>query len=141
MVPLQLRGHHFLCVLTYKGHGYTEKFCENLTDIADQIKAGREVVLVSGPDDICAGLSTDCRSQVKHDCKAMTTRLIDRAAVHAVQKHLQRDLTIANPISLEEIASLRTVFLEAHMRTACTICSWKSLCDDIAASDFEHCVL
>ena len=54
---MRLRGHHFLCLLTYKGLGYTPAFVENMTAIATRINAGAKVILHPGPDDICAALT------------------------------------------------------------------------------------
>ena len=39
-MPVRLRGHHFLCILTYRGHGYTPSFVANMTEIVADIAGG-----------------------------------------------------------------------------------------------------
>src|SRR5690242_11390396 len=55
-MPIQLRGHHLLCLLGYRGMGYSEAFCENMTEVYEQLRQEPETLirLVLGPDDLCA---------------------------------------------------------------------------------------
>ena len=56
-MTVRLRGHHLLCLLAYKGEGYSPAFIANLDRIAARLTAGEDAVLVDGPDDICAPLA------------------------------------------------------------------------------------
>jgi hypothetical protein len=59
-MTVRLRPHHLLCILTYKGAGYSPAFCANYDRIAVRIAHREEIEICAGPDDVCAPLlSTD----------------------------------------------------------------------------------
>lgn len=136
MVPVLLRGHHFLCILTFKSAGYTPAFVANMSAKVQSISAGAAVRLVEGPDDICNGFTEACRAVCDHDCKARETAAMDRLAIVAVECEIGRDLTVDAPLSAEDIGLLRVAFRQKTIRAACTDCSWKAFCDAIADSGF-----
>jgi uncharacterized protein len=141
VVPVLLRGHHFLCILTYRGKGYSEVFVKNMAARVEAIRAGRPVKLVEGPDDICRGLSAKCRQDVQHDCQAADTLRLDRLANEAVSNVLGRDLLLARPLSAKDIEKLRVEYANGTIRAACKECSWKSFCDEIVREDFAGTLL
>jgi uncharacterized protein len=141
MMPVQLRGHHFLCILTYRGKGYTERFVARMTALVEAINDGTPVVLMCGPDDICAGLSQKCREDSSHDCLAAEIRELDRLAAIAVGAVLGRDLSIAVPLGRSEIESLRKAYAAGGIRAACQGCSWKHFCDEIVSENFAGTLL
>ncbi len=55
-MTVRLRGHHLLCMLTFVGKGYSPAFVENYDRIAGRLSEGEDILLVDGPDDICAPL-------------------------------------------------------------------------------------
>ena len=136
MMPVHLRGHHFLCILTYRGEGYTPDFVRNMSDIVAQIRSGAPVTLTDGPDMICAGLTAGCRIAVDHDCHKAEIATLDRMAEAAVAGILGRDLRAARELRADEIDLLRGEFRRGSIRAACVDCSWKPLCDGIVADDF-----
>ncbi len=141
MVPVLLRGHHFLCILTYKGEGYSLAFVENMTRQVEAIRSGRPVMLVEGPDAVCAGLTEACRANVQHDCGAADTRRLDGLAQEAVSRVLDRDLALANTLSAKDIERLREHYASGAIRAACVECSWKPFCDTIAGENFAGTLL
>lgn len=141
MLPVRLRGHHFLCVLTYRGAGYTPAFVSNMTVKVEAIRTGATVKLVEGPDDICNGFTETCRAACDHDCNARETAAMDRLAVAAVEEQLGRALTTDAPLTIAEVKELRAAFKQKTIRTACTDCSWKVFCDSIAESGFAGTLL
>ena len=50
-----LRAHHMLCILGFRGRGYTRAFVENMSRIVDGLSSSPEtaVEIVDHPDDIC----------------------------------------------------------------------------------------
>ncbi len=138
MMPVQLRGHHFLCILTYRGKGYTQAFVERMSGLVGAINAGRPVQLVTGPDDICAGLTDQCRSDVSHDCAARDILRLDKLAVDAVSAVLKRDLTTARTLLEDDVGTLRIAYASGTIRAACSGCSWKDFCDQIVDEKFAQ---
>jgi hypothetical protein len=135
-MPVRLRGHHFLCILTYRGYGYTPAFVANMTDIVASIDRGRHVTLMEGPDDICGGLTAEDRRACNHDCGKAETRELDRVAVEEVGKRLGTNLTGPLELSRPMIDELRSAFADGAIRGACARCPWSDFCTDIAAEGF-----
>ncbi len=61
--PVRLRGHHLLCLRTYRGEGYPPAFGANILDLLDRL-GSEPVLVVDGPDDVCAA----CPELVDGDC-------------------------------------------------------------------------
>jgi hypothetical protein len=137
-MPVRLRGHHFLCILTYRGHGYTPAFVANMTRVVGAIAAGRSLVLVDGPDDICNGFTAACRAQSDHDCGLADTREMDRIAQASVEACLP-GLAGGGEIMLtkDRLDALRAAFADGSLRAACRGCSWHDFCSTIAGDGFS----
>ena len=135
-MPVQLRGHHFLCILTYRGYGYTPAFVENMSSIVADIANGRPVRLVDGPDDICNGLTPNDRILCNHDCAKPETREIDRLAIESVSDILPLDAAGTRVIDAATVATLRQAFAGQRIRSACRRCSWSEFCTTIADEGF-----
>ena len=140
-MPVLLRGHHFLCILTFRGKGYTDAFVDNMSAKVAAIREGQPVQLVEGPDDICNGFTDACREICDHDCNARETAKMDRQAVEAVSSLLGRPLETATPLEAAEIAALRVAYKQKSIRAACADCSWKEFCDGIADDRFTGTLL
>jgi uncharacterized protein len=135
-MPVRLRGHHFLCILTYRGYGYTPAFVANMTGIVAEIGASRPVRLVEGPDAICGGLTPEDRKVCNHDCARAETLELDRLAVQEVGERLSVDLSRPIVIDQSIVARLRAAFATRAIRSACSRCPWSDFCDQIAAEGF-----
>lgn len=136
MMPVPLRGHHFLCILTYRGFGYTPAFVANMTGIVAEIGRGRPVQLVEGPDAICGGLTPADRRACNHDCRNAETLELDRLAVRDVGDFLGTDHASPIEISRTTVEGLRAAFAARSIRRACGRCPWSNFCDQIAVEDF-----
>lgn len=132
-MTVRLRGHHLLCMLTYIGKGYSPAFVENYDEIAGQLSAGTDILLVDGPDDICQPLlcASDCHCQAK----SVVNR--DRLALEAVSNLLTLDLKAGTRLSLtaELLKKMRTAFANGTVRAACRDCEWSPLCTRIAVNE------
>ena len=135
--PVRLRGHHFLCMLTFRGLGYSVEFTSNMASKINRIKNGAPVILVKGPDDICAGMTKACIAATGHDCGMADIITMDEIARHAVEAVLNRALQMAAPVTITELNLLRNAFAEGTIRKACSGCSWFEICNHIAADTFS----
>ena len=138
MMPVRLRGHHFLCILTYRGYGYTPAFVANMTSIVADIGRGRPVQLVEGPDAICGALTPEDRHVCNHDCNRAETLQLDRLAVQDVRALLAVDFGAPVEIDQDTVARLRNAFASRAIRSACSRCPWSDFCDQIAAEGFAE---
>lgn len=132
-MTIRLRAHHLLCILTYVGKGYTPAFIANYDEVADRINWGEDVVLVSGPDDICAPLLDDADPHC-HQASAIER---DAHAREVLGEFLAQPIRVGEGLRLYEtmLARMREAFVRGTIRRACVGCSWASLCSSIARDD------
>ena len=79
---LQLRGHHLLCLLGFRGMGYSPEFTRNMSAVYERLRRKPDTVvsMTSGPDELCACFSADkpnhCRSDSVHERDEAVLRLL-----------------------------------------------------------------
>ena len=108
---LRLRAHHLLCLLGFRGLGYSEAFVANMTRVADKLRAQPDTVveLVANPDVICAacpklhgdrcGVGATCGRAEERDTLVLGfmgltpgARLPVRAAYDLVRERINREV-------------------------------------------------
>ncbi len=136
---IRLRAHHLLCLLTYAGKGYSPAFTAGFTAIAARIAAGEAVVLVDGPDDVCAPMLDDPACHCRNDSVARR----DAQAARDVAALLGRPVSPGQRLALNPatLARMRRAFAQGAIRGACAGCDWSDLCRDIAGDGFAGAVL
>ncbi|MDD9266905.1 DUF1284 domain-containing protein [Paenibacillus sp. MAHUQ-63] len=117
--PIGLRGHHLLCLLGYRGMGYSKEFCENMTGVYETLRAHPETVIrvVLGPDDLCAAFPAD---QVAH-CENRT--VYDRDAEIVAKLGLQAGMELSWSAVCGKVAAQVTPGDIGHL---CATCRWES---------------
>ncbi|WP_439529585.1 DUF1284 domain-containing protein [Pannonibacter sp.] len=133
-MTIRLRPHHFLCMLTFVGEGYSRRFVVNYGRIIDRIRAGERIVLVEGPDDICAPLLS---TEDPH-CHNDSVKLRDAQALADVAALMGLRLETGVELALDGalIARLQAGFATGAIRKACGGCQWSGLCDQVAGNGF-----
>lgn len=139
-MTIALRPHHLLCMLSYVGKGYSAAFVANYTSITRRLSAGEEIEIVSGPDDICQPRLTD---PSPHHCFDPGISQRDQQAATALEPILGLPITPGLRFHLNGplLKRLRAGFRSGETRRACKACQWASLCDQIAAEDFQSAKL
>lgn len=136
-MTVALRAHHLLCMLTYVGKGYSPEFVDNFDGLTSRLAAGEAVVLVDGPDAICAPL---CESEgACAHCHGTGVRLRDQRAAHELAPLLGTPLGVGSSLRLdvEVLARLRTAYTSGKIRGGCVGCEWVALCTRIASTGYE----
>ncbi|MFB2552843.1 DUF1284 domain-containing protein [Ensifer soli] len=134
-MTVRLRPHHLLCLLTYVGRGYGAAFVDNYDRIATRLSAGEDVLIVDGPDDICAPLLSDADAH----CHGAGVLGRDRQAARDTGRILRRAIRPGTRLVLppDRVGRLRAAFAGGASRAACAGCEWSGLCDAIAAGGFR----
>jgi hypothetical protein len=134
-VTVRLRGHHLLCVLGYSGRGYDVRFVANLDRIAARLSRGEEVLVVSGPDDVCAPVLDAAGSH----CRNASVSERDARAAEDASSILGRPVAPGERLVLDAdaVARLRAAFAAGTARSACVGCEWDATCSTIAATGFD----
>ncbi|MAN77685.1 DUF1284 domain-containing protein [Pelagibacterium flavum] len=138
-MTIRLRPHHLLCVLAYVGKGYSARFTANYDLVVQRIAEGEDIVIVGGPDDICAPLLGDAEPH----CWRESVIERDRAAARDLSTLLGTPIDAGVSLSLESgrLKRMRAAFAERSIRGACAGCEWQEMCNAIAASGFVDVVL
>lgn len=134
-MTVRLRSHHLLCLLTYVGKGYSAAFIANYDAIAKRLGRGEDVLIVSGPDDICQPMLGDAEAH----CSGESAAGRDELAARDVGKLLARPIQPGARFSLDAatLASLRAAFSTGVTRDACQGCEWAGLCSTVAAGGYR----
>ncbi|UYO00411.1 MAG: DUF1284 domain-containing protein [Devosia sp.] len=133
-MTIRLRPHHLLCLLTYAGKGYSPAFTANYDGIAGRIADGEDIVIVEGPDDICAPLL----SEADPHCRRDSVRERDRLAASALTPLLPGPVQSGARLALDppRLTQMRQAFAANTIRAACSGCEWHTLCSTISANGY-----
>lgn len=131
-MTVRLRAHHLLCLLTYVGKGYSPAFTANYDKVVGRLGEGEAVLIVSGPDDICAPML----DEPEPHCLRESAVERDRLAARDVGALLGRPIEAGEPLVLDasSLARMRTAFASGQ---ACSGCEWSDLCGAVAAGGFH----
>ena len=134
-MTIRLRAHHLLCLLTYVGKGYSAAFIANYDAIAERLGRGEDILIVSGPDDICQPMLGEAESH----CLGESAAGRDELAAREVGKLLARPIQAGSRFSLDAatLAGLRAAFSAGVTREACQGCEWAGLCSTVAAGGYR----
>lgn len=134
-MTVRLRSHHLLCLLTYVGKGYSAAFTANYDEIAERLGRGEDILIVTGPDDICAPLL----GEPEPHCLRESTAERDRLAARDVGDLLARRIQAGTRLKLDAaiLAALRKAFSGGRTRLACQGCEWAGLCTTVATSGYR----
>ena len=132
---VRLRAHHLLCMLTYIGRGYTQKYIENFDAVAARISSGAHILIVKGEDDICAAMTDAAKAT---HCHHTDVGLRDTFANQQLETFFGVSLFPGRVVSLEEgdIDRLREAFTKGDVRKACDTCGWNKICSTIAENNY-----
>lgn len=116
-MEIRLRGHHLLCMLGYRGMGYSEAYAANMSRVHERLRAEpeTEVALIEGPDDLCVCFPEDRPSHCGNDAVFNKDAFIlNRLGLQAGEVHPWGELQ-------ERIAALVT---PEDIPFWCAACPW-----------------
>jgi uncharacterized protein len=144
-MSVRLRPHHLLCMLAYSGKGYTDAFVANYDAVMARLNDREEIVIVSGPDDICSALlcEPDCH------CHNQSILARDADAAAEVSRCLGRPIAEGETLVVDHatLGLLHAGFHDGSIRTACgayadsAACEWHDLCSAVAKDGFRNAKL
>lgn len=126
-------------MLTYVGEGYSPAFVAAFRDAMERLGAGEEIVVVDGPDDLCAPLLGDPDVH----CHRASVSERDARARTSIRDHLGLSVLPGRRIGLDAatLSTLRTRFGTGDIRAACAGCAWSDLCSRVAETQYRDAVL
>ncbi|WP_312094396.1 DUF1284 domain-containing protein [Niallia sp.] len=115
----KLRGHHLLCLLGYRGMGYSAEYIENMTHLHHILRTKPDTIihLVDGPDHLCKKYP----NSGKYHCQDIhiykrDELILEKLALHEGQKVQWKEI--------EE--SIRNYVNPSDISYMCETCSWRS---------------
>lgn len=134
-MTVRLRAHHLLCLLTYVGKGYSPAFTANYDKVVRRLGEGAAVLIVSGPDDICAPML----DEPEPHCLRESAAERDGLAARDVGLLLGRPVQPGDRLMLDadHLVLMRKAFSSGRTRQACSGCEWSDLCSTVAAGGFH----
>lgn len=125
MQCIRLRGHHLFCLLGYRGKGYSEGFCTNMTAIYETLRLQPQTIIeiMEGPDVICAAFPAD---QPNH-CHNPSVYRKDQEILGEL------GLAVGNRLSWEDLCRLAADAIQpSDIHRLCHDCPWEpyGLCQE-----------
>jgi hypothetical protein len=117
-MAVKLRGHHLLCLLGYRGKGYSDGFCANMTEIYETLRLHpeTEIEVIDGPDDICRAFPSDQHAHCGNDSVYRKDRDI----------LMQLGMAIGNRSSWSEVLGRVAGRVQPEdIRSLCSDCRWE----------------
>jgi len=121
---IKLRGHHLICLHFFKGEGYNHEFVANLREILKRVKAGEEVKVLSGSDDVCR-MCPYLKGEIcfyNKDAEA-EIREMDRMAIRLL------GLKTKESVKWLDIGGKVLEILHIWAREYCKECDWRTVCE------------
>lgn len=119
MAMFRLRGHHLLCLLGYRGMGYSAEYVENMTALHQTLRDYPEtdIRLVNGPDDLCVKFPDD------KPCHCEDANVLQRDA--AILRRLGAE--IGQTLSWQVLVRRISERMDAEaIPQLCSTCPWLS---------------
>lgn len=117
MMAIRLRGHHLLCLLGFRGMGYSVDFCANMTAIYETLRKEpqTEVEIITGPDDVCRAYPPDKANHCEGTVYGLDEAVLKKLGLLAGTKESWSSLCsrVAASMVPEDISRL------------CTTCPWE----------------
>ena len=123
---IELRGHHLICRLGFRGMGYDEKFTIKMSEVVDILKNKPETVIkIAGSiDDLCSSCPNKSFEKCftgENDDAEEQIQSMDKVVIEALS------LTIGENYTANEINRLtKKYFSLKDFDRMCEGCSWRS---------------
>lgn len=121
---LHLRPHHGLCLLNYRGHGYSDAFSVRMEEVLRTLAAHpqTQVEIAQGCDHLCAV----CPHREGTACTSAHPDLFDQNVL------TETGFAAGQVLPWEEFSAATRPLSLYHLEETCPDCSWLALCKEIA---------
>lgn len=119
MSVYKIRAHHGMCLSFFQGKGYSGEFVENMSRMKAILAENPEIILMDGPDDICAA----CPNRLTETCAEKASRY-DREVLRRC------GLSVGERLPYREFSRkvIETILRPGVRAEICGDCQWSSLC-------------
>ena len=124
---IRLRPHHGMCLLNFRGMGYSPEFTEKMTAVSELLRREPEtaVSVSDGADDLCSV----CPHCVNGKCTSNNPAVFDQRVLEAAGVHA------GDVVTWKDFSGKTEVLNRTALKEICAGCRWLQVCIDIACSD------
>lgn len=121
---LRLRPHHGMCILNFRGHGYSDAFSVHMAETVAMLQEHpeTEIVIADSCDDLCSV----CPHRKGQACTSPHPAIYDHNVLD------RTGLAAGQQVTWQEFSSRTNVYTLYHLDEMCPDCNWLELCKEIA---------
>lgn len=127
---IYLRPHHGVCLLNFRGKGYSDGFSQNMSAMQTRLRAHPEVkiCITKGADDLCA----QCPNRRDTACTSEHPPLFDENVLHMT------GISYGQVLTWKDFSDATCPISLYHLEESCPDCEWIELCKSIAAERVQQ---
>ena len=119
MSVYKIRAHHGMCLSFFQGKGYSGEFVENMSRMKAILAENPEIILMDGPDDICAACPNRLTEAGAEKASRYDREVLRRCGLSAGERLPYRECS----------RKVTETILRPGVRAEiCGDCQWSSLC-------------
>ncbi|MGI1692039.1 DUF1284 domain-containing protein [Thermoanaerobacter uzonensis] len=121
---MEIRGHHFLCVLGFRGLGYDEKFVKNMDEIIRKLNNEHDMLIkaVDSVDNICSMCPNNVNGECTEEEYPGSVKGKDRAVLEIL------GIGVGEVVRYKDVVDkIKENMTEEKMMNICKDCEWFSL--------------
>ncbi|MBE0415527.1 MAG: DUF1284 domain-containing protein [Dehalococcoidia bacterium] len=127
---MKLRAHHLICIIGFRGLGYSKEYVDNMTKIVVQLRSSPETLIeIAGkPDDICS------------PCPFLGDKGCQERGLESEEVVRNRDLAVTGRLNM--VVGDRITWAEAEERIRSSISpeDLDKICQDCQWLPLGYCV-
>ena len=123
---IRLRPHHGMCLLNFRGMGYSPEFTKKMTAVSELLRREPEtaVSVSDGADDLCSV----CPHCVNGKCTSNNPAVFDQRVLEAAGVHA------GDVVTWKDFSGKTEVLNRTALKEICAGCRWLQVCIEIAGS-------
>ena len=127
---MRLRAHHLLCLLGFRGLGYSPEFVANMDGIAERLRSSPETLIeiVCQPDDICSS------------CPFFGEKGCEHKGPSSEKKRRGQDTAVIERLNIKAGEKLNWLEVRERIRRAISLQDLEKICQDCQWLPLGYCV-
>lgn len=124
---IHLRPHHGLCLLNFRGVGYSDEFSTNMAAMQKRLfdNPQEKITITEGADDLCRR----CPNRRGSACRSEHPPLFDSNVLRAA------DIAYGQTMTWQELSGRTDLLRRKRLEEMCPDCEWLDLCRRIVGGE------
>lgn len=121
---MEIRGHHFLCILGFRGFGYDEKFVKNMDEIIRKLNNEHDMLIkaVDSVDNICSMCPNNVNGECTEEEYPGSVKVKDKVILKIL------GIEVGEVVRYKDVVDkIKENMTEEKMMNICKDCEWFNL--------------